>query len=568
MSAGRRGDVTRERKWLVGVCLAACLAAAGAGWDNSATNDEPYNTFGAFAAAGGQGLFVVDHPPLVKLAAGLPLRALPIGPRELDPRQALRELAGTLHAFLHENSLPALAILRFARLGVLVFLPLFLWGVFRLGEVLAAPRVGLAAAAALACQPLLLGHAFVVQDDVPVAACWVWAWVFLERLVAGERRAFWGLFLWVGLALAAKLSAVLLVLFVALRLLVARLGGSPVALGPGLGALAFSGVVPLVLTAWTLRHASVEEERVLVAALAEKLSGWPWVGEIFPPLAALCQACAHYLLGLTLVLWNNAHGQGINFFWGQCSPYGFPLYFPVALLAKLSTPFTLLWVAALFSWRRLDPRLRWLGTFAGLYLLASLGSAFNIGARHLMPVTGWLAVLAGWVLARTGSRVRLVACAALVAAPVWAFPHYISHFSLVVGGTRGGAKILHDSNLDWGQDWARLAKAAESGKWQPLFAVYLGTDDPSGYGVPVENLLATGRFPPSGYVAVSSWAATVGPEYLSYRGYPENAKFLRDVLRLLANCSTVGEVGHTITVYRCERAPAPGPPLPAPTPRP
>lgn len=541
----------RGYRWLVILSLAACLAAAGAGWDNSATNDEPYFTFGAYAAAGGRGLWVVEHPPLYKLAAGLALSLLDLNPVEVDPGGPPGALPRAIHLFLHENRVPALTILRTARLGMLLFLPLFLWGVYRLGEVLAGPNVGLAAAVAAACQPLVLGHAFVVHTDVPAAACWVWACVFCERFLSGRRRAWVGLGVWVGLALAAKHSGVLLVLLLAVRVLAARLQRSDFGTTPLLGAGLLACVVPWMLTELTLRQVPAEQEAALVRLVTAQFPSWPWVGQLLEPLSSVCKACCHWLLGFAYVMWNSTQGQGINFFFGETSPHGFALYFPVALLAKLSLPFTVLWVVSLGRWRSLPSGFRWLAGYVALYLVAGLGTAFNIGARHLMPAVGWLAVLAGWSLARWRGFLRSAVLVALAVSPVVAFPHYISHFSLLVGGTRGGERVLHDSNLDWGQDWARLAKVARRQGWQPLYAVYLGPDDPGGYGVPVENLLITGKIPESGYVAVSSWAATVGPAYYGYFGLAENRRYLLGLLAHLRGCAPVAQVGHTIRVVFC-----------------
>ncbi|MGC8916118.1 MAG: glycosyltransferase family 39 protein [Thermoanaerobaculum sp.] len=544
----------REHRLLILLCLVACLVSAAAGWNNSATNDEPYFTLGAYAAFEGKGIFVVEHPPLYKLFAGLSLHFLPLRSSDEGRGAAFHDLPTTIHRFLHRNTVPGLHILRVARLGMLAFLPLLLWGVFRLGELVGGPKVGLAAALALACQPLVLGHAFVVHTDVPAAACWVWVVVMVERALSGVPWAWMGTGLWLGLALAAKHSAVLLILLLAVRLLVARLRGQAIPWRWLAGAFLGSWLLVLALTSWTLRHVSVGEEQELVRLVSEKLSPWSWVSPVFLPLAALCKACCHWFLGLAFVVWNSTHGQGVNFFWGQLSPYGFALYFPVALLIKLSLPFTALWVAAVVSWRTLPRLARWLGVYVALYLLASLGSAFNIGARHLMPAVAFLAVPAGWGLLRLGKPLRLAAIAALVAAPVVVFPHYIAHFSMLAGGARGGERILNDSNLDWGQDWARVAMLARERGWRPLFAVYLGPDDASAYGTPVENLLLTGRFPEHGFVAVSSWAAAVGPAYFEYFGLRENARFLRSLLGVVSLCPKVGEVGHTIRIYRCGAA--------------
>ncbi len=558
--------MTRQRQYLVlsGMVVAACVAAAAAGWWNSATTDEPYHVLGAYAAVSGKGLWVVEHPPLFKLAAGIPLHFVPLHPPADTHGQALSPVPAVIHAFLHQNRLPALTILRLARLGMLVFLVLLLWGVFRLGELVGGAEVGLGAAFALACQPLVLGHAFVVHTDVPAAATWVWATVFLERFLAGHRQAWVGLGLWLGGALAAKHSGVLLLVLFTLRVLVARLQQGPWAWKPLFGAFALAWVFVFSLTAWTLRHITLAQERDLVTVMAEKLSSWPFGVGFFTELAGWCKGCCHWLLGFADRWWRATYSQGINYFWGESSRYGFFFYFPVALLAKTSLPFTALWVASVAYWRSLPARARWLVLYVVLYLLVSMGSSFNIGARHLLPVVAWLAVLAGWMVAKLRGHFRAVTLAALVAAPVVSFPHYISHFSLLVGGPRGGEKILNDSNLDWGQDWLRVLQVARQRNWQPLYVVSvfqpeIDREGPTAFKMPMENLLFTGKLPACGYVAVSSWTATVGPHYFRYSGLPNNARFLTELLTVLQRCPLVGKVGDTIRVYRCGERAEPNP---------
>jgi hypothetical protein len=39
-----------------------------------------------------------------------------------------------------------------------------------------------------------------------------------------------------------------------------------------------------------------------------------------------------------------------------------------------------------------------------------------------------------------------------VGSSLWIFPHSLSYFNELVGGPKGGAKHLLDSNIDWGQD--------------------------------------------------------------------------------------------------------------------
>jgi hypothetical protein len=550
------------------VALATFLAAA-AGWNNSATTDEPANLFAAYEAVRGRGLWLPEHPPLYKLAAGIPLHFLPLAP----PPDGVTEVAGNfpalLHVFLHRSGVEALTLLRTARLGVVIFLPLLLWGLYRLGELAAGPPAAWAAVVAAATQPLLLGHAFVVHGDVPAAACWTWAILWAERWLRNQPRAWVWLGLWVGLALAAKNSGVYLLLFLALRFLLAQWRGQSLPWRQLGAALTLALGVPWLLIAWTLRHVSVGEEQTLIALVAARFVGWESLRDGLISLAEVSCSAAHWLLGLAYVAWVNAHGQGVNFFFGQTSAGGFWLYFPVALLAKLSVPFFLLSLSGLFRLRWLSSLARWGLAYTGLFLLAALGSSYNIGARHLMPLLPLLALSVGEILLQLVPWLRQLALAGLVLSPLWAFPSYIGHFSLLVGGLPGGEKILNDSNLDWGQDWARLAQAARKNRWQPLAFVYLGTDDPESYGVAGPNLLFTPAGLPAGYVALSSFAAQVGPAWLEAKGLASQAQRLRELVSQLQGCQPVGRVGSSITVLLCgaKGPPEPGPAGPTPNPR-
>lgn len=560
-------DKGREVAFWLLVVLAVGLSVA-AGWHSSATNDEPAHVFAAAAAVRGRGLWVAEHPPLCKLVAGLPLRFLPLSLPSLQVSEVTAHYPGTLHRFLHENRLANLTILRAARLGMVLFLPLLLLGTRRLGELAGGTPVGLAATLAVASQPLVLGHSFLVHTDVAAATCWVWTVVWAERCLRSQGGAFLPLGLCLGLALAAKHSGVLLVFFLALRFLWARLRGFQLPLGRTLAAVVVACAVPWLMSAWTLRAVTVEEERTVIQLVAARFVGWDQVREGLLWLAGLSKALAHWLLGLAFVAWTNTHGQGINFFCGQTSPEGFLLYFPLALVAKLSAPITLLWLAGLFLWRRLSRVASWGILYAGLYLFASVGSNYNIGARHLMPLVPLLALVAGEVLARLGLRSQAVAAAALLASPLVSFPSYIAHFSLLVGGPRVGERLLSDSNLDWGQDWARVARLAREKGWQPLVGVYIGPDDPAAYGVAMEDPFLTGRIPQRGFIAVSAYAARVGPAYLEYRGASREAAFLRTLLARLSLCQPVACVGHSISVYRCGGPAAALPRQPGPTPIP
>ena len=104
----------------------------------------------------------------------------------------------------------------------------------------------------------------------------------------------------------------------------------------------------------------------------------------------------------------NAVGGGVNFLLGQVSVEGFPSYFFVAFLAKSSLAFLLL--TALLARRASSsaegPRARTRRSSCcppAVLFLASIGTSYNIGIRHLLPVYPLLA-MAGAGLFRARAR--------------------------------------------------------------------------------------------------------------------------------------------------------------------
>jgi hypothetical protein len=91
-----------------------------------------------------------------------------------------------------------------------------------------------------------------------------------------------------------------------------------------------------------------------------------------------------------------------------------------------------------------------------------------------LPVLPFLYVLIGVVVAwaadggavqrgRAGNWAALVGRVAplllllwLAGATLWIHPHFLSFFNLIAGGPDNGWRALVDSNIDWGQDLARL----------------------------------------------------------------------------------------------------------------
>lgn len=106
---------------------------------------------------------------------------------------------------------------------------------------------------------------------------------------------------------------------------------------------------------------------------------------------------------------------------------------------------------------------------SGLFLAAAALNGINIGLRHVLPVYPFFIVLGGYLGGRlieltNGIARKFVLLAFAVSfvffamKTVQAAPDYLSYFNELVSGTQRGAELVADSNLNWGQDNARLAE--------------------------------------------------------------------------------------------------------------
>ncbi|OGH56204.1 MAG: hypothetical protein A3I06_10950 [Candidatus Lindowbacteria bacterium RIFCSPLOWO2_02_FULL_62_12] len=185
------------------------------------------------------------------------------------------------------------------------------------------------------------------------------------------------------------------------------------------------------------------------------------------------------------------------FLCGEYRTTGWWYYFPFAMLVK--TPLATMAVALMLLWAarhpstgslpRLDPWTKFclLAPVAG-YGFAAVTSNLNLGIRHVLPLYPFLYVGMGVGASMVWDRpaLRRILPALLVALAVesaLAFPDYLSFFNRAAGGSRGGLRLLGDSNIDWGQDLKELAEWQKRHPDTKLYLCYFGSADPSFYGV-------------------------------------------------------------------------------------
>ena len=131
-----------------------------------------------------------------------------------------------------------------------------------------------------------------------------------------------------------------------------------------------------------------------------------------------------------------------------------------------------------------------------------------------------------------------------------AWPHYLSYFNEAAGGSEGGARILSDSNLDWGQDLPGLKRFLDENGYEDCYLSYFGNGDPVRYGIRFRYL--------------PGWTYTLPPEWMerSLACHPDPelvaiSRFNRHGVRLpnpdlydwLDKYPQVASIGGSILVY-------------------
>ncbi len=459
-------------KGVLAPALAALLLAAHAGLAidsmrrKSVTYDEvSHLPAGLAMAATGEHRLNRQHPPLVKLLAGLSASTagseLPLSGdayrerREWDfGRQVLFESGNDDRALLFRGRLPVVLI------SVLGGALVFCWSWRRFGAIAGLTSLGL-----YAFSPTVLAHARLVTMDVAMATFSTATLYFFWRAardpaLGNTLKSGAGL----GLAMATKFSGLVLLPAMALSALVAR--WLPDWRRRLLAGLILLGVALVVLAAsylWPLNPVSYfHDAGLLYFDLPEDYS--------------------YYLAG-------------------EFSDRRFPHYFLVAVAVKSSLPSLLAMLAGLATavlvrdrWR--DDVYLWLPVM--VWTAATSLLATNQGVRYLLPVYPLLFVLAGSAIARLrtySARAAIVAAILVVSLQAREalanHPDYLPYFHQAAGGTAAGPRWLDDSNLDWSQDLGRLPAWLEEKGIERVRLVHFGANSPEHYGVRREPFLAS-----------------------------------------------------------------------------
>lgn len=370
---------------------------------------------------------------------------------------------------------------------------------------------GLAAIGFAANDPTLLALSCVLNTDVGLAFfAMLSCYLMWEYVGAPSRGLLIGTGISLGLMLAAKFSAVGIVVGLGVAGLIYVLRGGILALPEKEYQTGFRPALELAI-------------RLAVIAIAT---------------VAATYAIIHFDQwgkGLKFQLTRGEHGDGVMYLNGELSRRGWFHYFVVALLFKL--PLGLLIAASMTAtigiFKFLNSALFqatstsegqpstpsvanrpcnrnrgfWLVIPPLVFFMLASYSRVDMGIRVVLVVLPFLCLLAGGLAGLRFCRPFWIAIVAVCL--VWngweaeqANPHEISYFNELAGSHSLGTLPLADSNLDWGQGLPALKVWMDSAGVDRVYLAFFGTDRPEAYGIGYRQLPGYGRVGPVNNVPI------------------------------------------------------------------
>ena len=373
-------------------------------------------------------------------------------------------------AFLWRNTAPPERMIFLARLPIMAVSLLLAALIFRWSSQRSGPGAALGTLVLYVFGVNILAHARLATTDVVATATFALSAYTFTRALDSSRRILWiasGVAL--GLALAAKISAVWLpvAFFLLMVIRVWQTRHDRRAWLKPIGLLMGTGVLSL-LTLWAIYRFTIEPltpggiSVIAPAYWREWLAFNEYLKDPLP-----------------------------SYLFGQMSKFGWWYYFPITFAVKTSLPELIFLGLALLHTARARTWVRDLPLILPPLLLfgSLLFSPHDLGYRYLLPIVPFIFVYSADVI-RAAQRVRWTRIAVLVLigwqiiGTLRYYPYYLTFFNEIVGGPDRGRYIIVDSNLDWGQDLIGLKQYVD----EHVRFSYSGATLPSVYGLHTEAL--------------------------------------------------------------------------------
>jgi len=505
-----------------------------------------------------------DSPPLVKCLAALPSLllhpAISIKPFKKDPNEY------TLgYDLMFRNKKKYLKIFEYGRSGIILAGCLLGWLLFKFGEELYGFRGGLFVLFLYAFNPNIIAHARLTTIDITASFTFLlsiyrfWKFLMHENI---KNATIAGITL--GIAQLSKFTLLILYpIFIIIIVILKIRKNSRHNFFPECGIFKSCGFVALIFVISVL----IINGGYLFSQSFLPLNEYTFISK---PMRLISSLFYHalpvplpydYLQGLDFQL---AHSEGnhpfyISYLMGEHSLNGWWFYYLIAFLIKNPFALLILIIITVFVWWReseIRPGIEaslciWLPIIS-FFLYFSLFTYIQIGIRWLLPIFPLIFLLCGTIyqskfIKIKGAAFALVFLAISYIAPtILVFPHYLSYFNIVAGGSNKGYHWLNDSNLDWGQDLPGLKDYMKENRIEKINLGYFGRVDPKIYGI--DYTLAK-REPEKGIYAISVNYLVGRPYYL----LKDNAKELiyadLDYFDAFRHIKPVDVIGHTIYIF-------------------
>jgi hypothetical protein len=446
----------------------------------------------------------LEHPPLIKIIAALPLLFLNVRTDYKDPTWRLAVQDEYLFGkkfFEVWNTNPG-TLLFLARLPMVLLTLLLGLSLYEMSRRLAGPWAGALTLTLFATSPFFIAYGSLVLTDVPLVLFSVWTmWYFASLWQEPTTRNAFLFAASLAGALLTKFSAVFLLPTILICWAWFRLSRKrPSAVGASLpvahkrfgrerlaiGGLLLAGLIVYLFYLGILYQSSPrsilqdEATSLYVNARPVILLYRPIsIMTKHPVLEATLLPAWLYLVGLS-----NVAGWASRpmYFLGHWHPHGVWFYFPVISFFKLAPGIVLLGLVlvamatAHFLRNRgkelsLVPdshRFHLRAMLATLVVFAAIAMAskLNVGIRHFSVPIGVFTLLCGLVIPLTrsvlGRRSQRLALGVIVAlafssamTALLAYPHYISYYN-VFRMNVPKQEIAINANLSWGQSMGEL----------------------------------------------------------------------------------------------------------------
>lgn len=526
-----------------------------------------------------------EHPPLIKDLAALPLLSLNLNfPADSSAwKEEINSQWFYGWEFLYGSGNNPDEILFWARLPmllVLIFLGgfLFWWTKKEFGKT-----VALLVLILFTFSPNFLAHGRLVTTDVGAALGFVlglYFWLKFLKDPSKKNVILAGLIF--GICMLLKFSVVLLIpLFAIITVVYVLLHKKNIFKYIGLSVLiGVIGAIFVIFPVYQLHVLNYPQAKqvsdtifLLASSPVEQLKNLcVWMAE-----QPITRALAHYLLGLLMATQRTAFGNTV-YFMNMISAAGWWYYFPVVYFLKVPLAFHVLTLISLFLTVFLVKKSFWVNTlgrikecvvdnftafsmfiFLLIYWLTSVTGNLNIGVRHVLPAFPFTYVLVSLGLILGIKKIKkdsfrkavyslvFVLLGWYVISSLSSYPHFLSHFNEIGGGTDSGYRYVVDSNYDWGQDLKRLSSFVKSNNIEKIKIDYFGGGDVDYYLGQKGEKISSYSGPHKGWVAVSATLLQGG------RGNPEPG-FNEPVgfYKWLDQYEPVARAGKSIFIYHIE----------------